>query len=263
MEKYVATEVKEKYNGREYYYPIGAKAENIITNDDMQFISKKELNDLKAKPGPTSPVNSNVVTFTQTSTRIDISSGDTLSVLFGKIKKWFADLRTAAFREVTDSVKTGADTDVTTKKALKEVNDNLGGLRFYEDSNGKWVVGADTVPKKLGDVREERSANASILLNYQYLTTRNSGLVFGKDDSKNMNVTYQNYDNEYEAIFQVDGSNDLINWEQVSQKGIPSVKSGQDVVEVTYDIDLSGYKYFHIRNTYIANARMIINSMTG
>lgn len=261
MDRHTTKKIKQEYNGTTYEFPLGVTAENVETNDNMQFISKKELNDLKAKPGPTSPVNSNVVTFTQTSTRIDISSGDTLSVLFGKIKKWFADLRTAAFREVTDSVKTGADTDVTTKKALKEVNDNLGGMRFFEDSNGKWVVGADSVPKKLGDVREERSANASILLNYQYSTVRNAGLVFGKDDSKTMNVTYQNYDNEYEAVFQVDGSNDLINWEQVSQKGIPAVKSG-DVVEASYDIDLSGYKYFYMRNTYIANARMIINSMT-
>lgn len=35
-------------------------------------------------------------------------------------------------------------------KLVNNINYRLGGLRFYEDSNGKWVVGADSVPKKLG-----------------------------------------------------------------------------------------------------------------
>ena len=38
------------------------------------------------------------------------------------------------------------------EKAIRDVNNRLGGLRFYEDSNGKWVVGADSVPKKLGNM---------------------------------------------------------------------------------------------------------------
>lgn len=33
------------------------------------------------------------------------------------------------------------------------INQNLGGLSFYEDENGdKWVRGADSVPKKLGNI---------------------------------------------------------------------------------------------------------------
>ena len=30
------------------------------------------------------------------------------------------------------------------------LNSDLGGLSFYEDNTGKYVVGADSVPKKLG-----------------------------------------------------------------------------------------------------------------
>ena len=32
------------------------------------------------------------------------------------------------------------------------LNRDLGGLSFYEDNTGKYVVGADSVPKKLGKV---------------------------------------------------------------------------------------------------------------
>lgn len=38
-----------------------------------------------------------VQTFTQASTRANIESGETISTIFGKIKKWFADLKAVAF----------------------------------------------------------------------------------------------------------------------------------------------------------------------
>lgn len=34
---------------------------------------------------------------------------------------------------------------------VSQINNNLGGLSFYEDETGKYVVGADSVPKKLGE----------------------------------------------------------------------------------------------------------------
>lgn len=36
--------------------------------------------------------------------------------------------------------------------SVYELNSSFGGLKFYEDENGnKYVVGADSVPKKLGE----------------------------------------------------------------------------------------------------------------
>ena len=46
-------------------------------------------------------------TFTEASTRVNITSGETLSTLFGKIKKFFTDLKTVAF--------TGSYTDLSNK----------------------------------------------------------------------------------------------------------------------------------------------------
>ena len=50
-------------------------------------------------------------------------------------------------KSIRDSLK-GLIDNLT--NVVNGVNNRLGGLRFYEDSNGKWVVGADSVPKKLG-----------------------------------------------------------------------------------------------------------------
>ena len=46
---------------------------------------------------PNVATNDQTPTFTQADTRANISSGEKLSVLFGKVKKWFADLKAVAF----------------------------------------------------------------------------------------------------------------------------------------------------------------------
>ena len=53
-------------------------------------------------------------TFTQASTRANIASGETLTTIFGKIMKWFADLKTVAF--------TGSYTDLSNKPTIPTVN---------------------------------------------------------------------------------------------------------------------------------------------
>lgn len=47
-------------------------------------------------------------TFTAASTRANISTGEKLSVLFGKISKWFTDLGSAAFRAATGNITSGS-----------------------------------------------------------------------------------------------------------------------------------------------------------
>lgn len=54
---------------------------------------------------PNVSTNDQTPTFTEASTRANIASGEKLSVILGKIKKWFTDLKTVAF--------TGAYSDLT------------------------------------------------------------------------------------------------------------------------------------------------------
>lgn len=48
-------------------------------------------------PTPTGDVSNSTVTFTEALVRDNITSGSTLAVLMGKIKKWFSDLKAVAF----------------------------------------------------------------------------------------------------------------------------------------------------------------------
>lgn len=45
-----------------------------------------------------------------------------------------------------------ADAFSAVQQDIEGINSDLGGLSFYEDSSGKYVVGADSVPKKLGSI---------------------------------------------------------------------------------------------------------------
>lgn len=63
---------------------------------------------------------------------------------------------------------------------VKELINNLGGLSFYEDNSGnKYVVGADSVPKKLGD------CNFEITITAAYDNATSDGLYSKKFTYKN------------------------------------------------------------------------------
>ena len=86
-------------SGKEYILYPATKAENIIGTFDK---SKVGLDNV-----PNVATNDQQPTFAESGTRSNIVSGETLSTLFGKIKKFFADLKTVAF--------TGSYTDLSNK----------------------------------------------------------------------------------------------------------------------------------------------------
>lgn len=77
--------------------------------------------------GSLDDIETATVTFSQASSRTNINSGDSIGTLFGKIRKWFADLGTAAFQGVSNvltQASSGYVLDARQGKALddKKVN---------------------------------------------------------------------------------------------------------------------------------------------
>lgn len=62
-------------------------------------------------------VNNTTSTFSQASSRANIASGEKLSVLFGKIAKWFADLGSLAFKSTVAKSDLASDVQVSLGKA--------------------------------------------------------------------------------------------------------------------------------------------------
>jgi len=54
-------------------------------------------------------IDSSVMTFDEAATRENINSGESLSTIMGKVKKWFADLKNAAFHTVANNYTTTAE----------------------------------------------------------------------------------------------------------------------------------------------------------
>lgn len=155
MDRNAIKEIWKKHKGRAYAFPIGVLARNVETDSEHRFLTDATIQEIEDKLRPGSPINGNTVTFTSATTRTELESGDTASTLFGKIKKWLNDLRTAAFCDATESLDVTTPGFVVDGRTAKKINDKFGGLRFYEDaSGGKYVVGADSVPKKLGSVNQ-------------------------------------------------------------------------------------------------------------
>lgn len=75
-----------------------------------------------------------------------------------------AETKLGAIDGITDSLEDTSSRMAASAKAVSTLNNNLGGLSFYEDATGKYVVGADSVPKKLGsgNYRITVQANAGI-----------------------------------------------------------------------------------------------------
>ena len=60
-----------------------------------------------------------------------------------------AQAKLGAIDGISSSKDSSSDKIAASTKLVSELNSNLGGLSFYEDATGKYVVGADSVPKKL------------------------------------------------------------------------------------------------------------------
>jgi hypothetical protein len=109
-------------------------------------------------------ISDTTVTFADTTTRANLVSDEKVSVGFGKIKKWFADLKSFAFKNLVNNLTTsttGSALDASQGKILNdkydELNQSLGNLSNKQD----W--------KKIGEFGDVNEHVISNIKNYQEL----------------------------------------------------------------------------------------------
>ncbi len=88
--------------------------------------------DLENKLDKTGDSGGNVVAFTQTSSRQNIMTGDNHKTIFGKIKKWLADLTAPAFAQMITTKE-----DLLATKVTGYVPDAKAVADTYTELNGK------------------------------------------------------------------------------------------------------------------------------
>lgn len=96
--------------------------------DPKDLVTKEYVDTgLSGKLGTSGDGSNVTAAFTAASSRTNISTGEKLSVIFGKTAKWFADLGAAAFRGV-DATPTANSTNLVESGAIKSALDNKADI---------------------------------------------------------------------------------------------------------------------------------------
>ncbi len=117
--------------------------------------------DLANKLDKTGDSGDNVVAFTQTASRQNIMTGDTHKTIFGKIKKWLADLTATAFAQMITTKEDLLATKVTgyvpdakaVADAVSDVNGKLGDKTLGVITDISSFIGSNYIIPSDGYIR--------------------------------------------------------------------------------------------------------------
>ena len=103
---------------------------------------------------PNVTTNNQTPTFSQASTRANIASGEKLSVLFGKIMKFFADLKTVAFTGAYSDLS-GTPTIPTVNNATLTIQKNGTNVQTFTANASSNKTANITVPTKVSELTND------------------------------------------------------------------------------------------------------------
>ena len=106
----ILRQFKHKKNGVEEFVDIGALAQNITEDSTHRFVSDAEKQKWNGKLDSAGDIANAKVSFSQAATRANINTGETVSTISGKLKKWYADFKTIVW--------TGSYSDLENKPTL-------------------------------------------------------------------------------------------------------------------------------------------------
>ena len=194
------------------YDPQG-KAQDIFAYVDNAISGVTVTTDATPTQGSTNPVQSGGVytaladkldktgdgssvtaAFTAASSRANIATGEKLSVLFGKIAKWFSDLGSLAFKSTVAKTDLASDVQTSLGKAdsaLQSVTKsdvglgNVDNVKQYSASNPP-PYPVTSVNGQTGDVEVQSGSEAS---SYTATLTTSGWVQSGDRYSQTVNVT--------------------------------------------------------------------------
>ena len=141
-------------------------------------------------------ISDTTVTFADTTTRANLVSGEKVSVGFGKIKKWFADLKSFAFKNLVNNLTTsttGSALDASQGKILNdkydELNQSLGNLLNKQDWKeiGTFV---DTNEHVISNIKSYRELRVNFMLYYSGSSYITRDYVFPVSESNNLEFLF-------------------------------------------------------------------------
>lgn len=116
------------------------------------------------------------VAFTAASSRANISTGEKLSVLMGKIAKWFSDLGTAAFRAATATLESGSTALIESGAVFTALAGKLSTSTKYASSQSVGGPADKTVSIPMGAV-DSTSTNTAFTASVTGITELRDGVL--------------------------------------------------------------------------------------
>ena len=172
--------------------------------------------------------NSNTTTtFNQATTRANISTGEKLSVIMGKISKWFADLKTVAF--------TGSYTDLSNKPAASDIGAMPDIITITEyPYNGI----TDILKLPIG---RYRFPNSSIWQQFENIPMNTTGMIEvnsfqgGNPDPFSQTWAYKNYIyiSSLSGIINIRTLNSRDTVENISDTGWVNIIKDSDILDTS------------------------------
>lgn len=123
------------------YDPQGKRQDifKFVTDE----IAKVQSPDVSGKLDKTGDGSNVTAAFSKASSRVNIATGEKLSVLFGKIAKWLGDLGTLAFKSTVAKSDLASDVQTSLGKADSAVNVSVTTAdngKFLRVVNGVWAA---------------------------------------------------------------------------------------------------------------------------
>lgn len=125
----VTKQIKHKTeDGKEVVLDLGALAKNVTEDEERRFVSDTEKTDWNAKLDGDGNGSNLEAAFTQAESRSNLTSGEKHSTIFGKIAKWFADLKNHAFADLIQNATTADTTRAVSAAVAKNLQDQISVL---------------------------------------------------------------------------------------------------------------------------------------
>lgn len=179
-----------------------------------------------------------VQTFSQASTRANIESGETISTIFGKIKKWFADLKAVAFsgsyNDLNDKPKIGTLAKLEPESTVESFADTQKIIA--SSSNGEW-----------GGTSYSKTA----LMMWNYIKSKIESVL---------GLTASNYGGSAKYIYTIKASRD--NNKLYKLIGTYNFESSE-YWSSSFSLYVQGYHNTNYTETYLVNVSVYTSSNLG
>lgn len=109
----------------------------------------------------------NTPTFTTATSRANINSGESQSIIMGKIKKWLADLGTAAFCSVVNNLTTTAEGSVLDARQGKNLSDALTKLNTLMGNTDISAIGGGTLTGAINELNSKPIVKHGLINNIE------------------------------------------------------------------------------------------------